>query len=65
MTEDAYKGAVLLVAQKCFSDYKRFHHGKELEGYFEEWIKVNLLRPDEKFVGEIWREFMELIENGR
>jgi len=66
MTEDAYRSAVLLAAQKCFNDYRRFHRGKELEGYFEEWVKGNLERPNEKFVEEIWREFIELcIENGR
>ena len=65
MTDD-YRGAVLLVAQKCFNDYQRFHRGQELEKYFEDWIEMTLSRPSEEFVKEIWKEFLGLmIENGK
>jgi len=61
MIEDYSKGIVLLMAQKCFNEYKKSYCGEELEGYFEGWVKANLEHPNDKFVKEIWKEFIELM----
>ena len=57
------KLSIQLVAGKILHDYimAHTHCVGEPEYFFEEWLKVNIIKADEEFKQVVWTCFMEIL----